>query len=66
MCKSRDMRLVLFLKELVADYNPSTHVLTRMMEPPKAMSAAAGSSGVRSHRLNRNAASLKIFEPNNF
>lgn len=47
MCCSRDMKLVLSLKELVADYNPSSHILQRLMEQPKAMSAAAGAGRVR-------------------
>src|SRR5580704_1449796 len=47
MCRARDMRLVLALKELVSDYNPSSQVLQRLMEQPKAMAAAAGAGRVR-------------------
>jgi FlaA1/EpsC-like NDP-sugar epimerase len=47
MCRARDIRLVLSLKELVSDYNPSSQVLQRLMEQPKAMAAAAGASRVR-------------------
>jgi FlaA1/EpsC-like NDP-sugar epimerase len=47
MCAARDMRLVLSLKELVADYNPSSQVLQRLMDQPKTMAAAAGAGRIR-------------------
>jgi FlaA1/EpsC-like NDP-sugar epimerase len=32
MCQKRDMRLILILKNLVTDYNPSSHVLKRLID----------------------------------
>jgi FlaA1/EpsC-like NDP-sugar epimerase len=45
LSQRRDMGLILVLKRLVNDYNPSAHVLQRLMEQPRALAAAAGTNG---------------------
>jgi FlaA1/EpsC-like NDP-sugar epimerase len=47
MCRARDMRVILALKELVSDYNPSSQVLQRLMDQPKVTGATAAASGMR-------------------
>jgi FlaA1/EpsC-like NDP-sugar epimerase len=42
MCEARDMRLILALKELVADYNPSSNVLQCLVDQPKPLVAGHG------------------------
>jgi len=44
ICKARDTgRLVVALKEIVLDYNPSTHLLRRVIKPQDRRTAAAAS-----------------------
>ncbi|MGH9466734.1 MAG: polysaccharide biosynthesis protein [Terriglobales bacterium] len=46
-CRDRDLRAVVFeLKEMVPDYNPSSHLLRRMLAPADAGKAIAASAGL--------------------
>jgi hypothetical protein len=45
LCESRDLSgLVLQLKEMVPDYNPSSHLLRRVVHHPAAVTATAGAA----------------------
>jgi hypothetical protein len=52
MCRRRDFRLILMLKNLVTDYNPSSQILQRLMDySPTAQAAAAGAGSTHEQRL---------------
>jgi FlaA1/EpsC-like NDP-sugar epimerase len=52
MCQRRDFRLILILKNLVSDYNPSSQILQRLMDySPTAQAAAAGAGSTHEQRL---------------
>jgi FlaA1/EpsC-like NDP-sugar epimerase len=44
MCQRRDFRLIVVLKNLVADYNPSSHILQRLMDQSPVSEASTGVS----------------------
>jgi FlaA1/EpsC-like NDP-sugar epimerase len=47
MCADRDPRLILSLKEIVADYNPSSSVLQELLKENQRLPAVAGDERVR-------------------
>jgi len=51
ICQARDVgRLIVALKEIVLDYNPSTHLLRRIIDSQEAC-AVAGTSALRRHDM---------------